>query len=111
MLKLDQTQYETLNRSCIDRFYSNLQDYLEQSFPEYDPVQSRELRNQCRTACEQLRILNEDGIYAYHILSFMAGGSLQGSPDYQIAHRRYILLGYTADQLPLDLQEALTQRN
>lgn len=108
MLHISRTQFDSLNRIAKDRFYAALNCYLTQNFPEYDQLQRQELSDNCRQSCEKLKILNEDGIYAFHILSFMVGGSLQGSPDYLVAHRRYILLGHTADQLPIDLQDTLT---
>lgn len=109
MLHISRTHFSSLDQVAKARFYAGLDSYLAQSFPEYDQLQRQKLSVDCRQSCEELRILNEDGIYAFYALSFMVGGSLQGSPDYQLAHRRYILLGQTADQLPIDLQEALTK--
>lgn len=63
----------------------------------------------CEKACRALKITNEDGIYAFCTVSFMIGGSLQGNPDYLLAHRRYILLGYDAGQLPIDILRELSK--
>lgn len=80
---------------------------MAQHFLEYDRSERRNLSEQCRRSCDDLRIKNEDGIHALHVLSFIAGGSLQGSPDYRLANRRYVLLGYAPDQLPIDLLDAM----
>jgi len=109
MLHIKQTQFKILDQAAKNRFYSSLDIYLDNHFLEYDQVQRLKLNTECRKSCEELKIFNEDGIFAFHVLSFMVGGSLQGSPDYQLAHRRYILLGHDAGQLPIDLLYELTK--
>lgn len=107
MLSISSRQYASLDRGARDRFYADLDSYLAESFPEYDVNQRSALIRDCRDACKTLGIENEDGIHAYHVLSFTAGASIGKDPDYQAAHRRYILTGNPPDQLPLDLHSAL----
>lgn len=107
MLKIKSRQYTSLDRGARDRFYADLDSYLAESFPEYDVTRRGALILDCRAGCETLGIKNEDGIHAYHVLSFMAGASIGKDPDYRVAHRRYILTGNPPDQLPLDLHSAL----
>lgn len=109
MLHIQRTQFALLEQMANARFYAALGIYLKDNFPEYDEAQRSELSAECRKSCGELKITNEDGIYAFYVLSFMVGGSLQGSPDYQLAHRRYILLGHDAGQLPIDLQSELNK--
>lgn len=107
MLSIKPVQYASLDRVARDRFYKDLENYLAEHFPEYDSSQRKTLIEVCRAACKSLGIQNEDGIHAYHVVSFMAGASVGETPDYQAAHRRNILIGNLPDQLPLDLQSAL----
>lgn len=106
MLSIKAGQYASLDRLAQARFYAELDSYLAESFPEYALNQRTALIQACRAGCEALGIQNEDGIHAYHVLSFMAGASIGKDADYQVAHRRYILTGNQPDQLPLDLYSA-----
>jgi hypothetical protein len=107
MLSITSDQYASLDRGARDCFYADLDSYLAVSFPHYDINRRSALIQDCRAGCEALGIKNEDGIHAYHVLSFVAGASIGKDPDYQAAHRRYVLIGNPPDQLPLDLHSAL----
>lgn len=109
MLQIKRAQFALLSQVAATRFYTSLSKYLEVSFSECAELQRLELSAKCRMSCEELKITNEEGIYAFHVLSFMIGESLQSNQDYLLAHRRYVLLGHDADQLPIDLLSELTK--
>jgi hypothetical protein len=107
MLQIKRNQFALLSQAATTRFYTSLNKYLENNFSDYAELQRLDLDAKCRKSCEELKITTEEGIYAFYVLSFMLGETLQPNQDYLFTHKRYILLGHDADQLPIDLLSEL----
>lgn len=91
----------------INKFYSDLERYLTVEFTESEPTKRDTLMAVCHDSCVSEKIVNMDGIFAFYVLSFMNVAPINVAPEYQIANKRYILLGYNPEQLPVDALEAM----
>lgn len=107
MLRIRQAQYDVFEKIHNDKFYGELEKYLIEEFPEIGVAERNQLKDACRDACNNLKILNMEGIFAYYVLSFILGSPVDHAVEYQVAHKRFILLGYSPEQLPIDMLEAL----
>ncbi len=107
MLRIPKAQYDALDKIHKDKFYGDLEKYLTEEFSNTGAAERNRLMAACRDACESLKIRNMDGIFAFYVLSFIHGSSVDRTVEYRVAHKRYILLGYSPEQLPVDTLEAM----
>lgn len=107
MLQFTNTQMEVFDKIHHEKFYHEIEQYLMETFVDIDEVKRNHLMSACYGACEFMNIQNMDGIFAFYILSFIYGSSINGTVEYQQAHKRNILLGYDPEQLPIDALESL----
>ncbi|VAW59106.1 hypothetical protein MNBD_GAMMA11-2929 [hydrothermal vent metagenome] len=107
MLKITKSQYNILEKKYIDKFYDNLERYIAAEFSEVGYAKRNTLMSECRASCASEKIENMDGIFSFHILSFINGVPVNNISEYQIANKRYILPGYNPEQLPIDTLESM----
>lgn len=107
MLRIRKEQFDVFEKIHEDKFYSDLEKYLVEEFPETGVAERNYLMVACRDACESMKIRNMNGIFAFYVLSFIHGSPVDCLAEYQITHRRYTLLGYNTEQLPTDILETM----
>jgi len=107
MFRISEDQYNSFDRIYREKFFGDLEQYILGEFPNIESEERSKLMFDCRNTCESLNIRKKDGIFAFYILSFIEGVPVNRSSEYQTAHKRYILLGYNSEQLPIDILEAM----
>lgn len=102
-MHLTDHQFDNLEALANRRFDRELDQYLHDRFPDVGASAFGELRSKCAVACQRWKILSGEGIFAFHEASFVLGEPLDHSEEYRIALTRAVLIGWTPDQVAIDL--------